>query len=163
MLTPCRRHADPHQHTAEHVSMLSPLGDPTECTLCEVMDAATGTTAWGTVGVAMPPVCRATTRLARDAMKCWSPERHWLFHGRFREPVHTVLLVQEGCEGGSRTRARRLALMVTRSTRTSLLNSGRICAPCCCTGTGLPGHDHDRPTRVRSLRSDVDMSQVVEV
>ena len=29
------------------------------------------------------------------AAKCWSTERHWLFHGRFREAVHTVLLVQE--------------------------------------------------------------------
>jgi hypothetical protein len=71
------------------------LGDPTTCRLAEVMQVATGTTAWGTGAVAMPPVCLTTTRLARAAMKCWSPMRHWLFHGRFRAAVHTVLLVHE--------------------------------------------------------------------
>ena len=43
-------------------------------------------------------MCRATTRLARDAMACWSPERHWLFHGRVRDAVYTVLLVRNRLE-----------------------------------------------------------------
>ena len=42
----------------------------------------------------MPPVCRASCQLARDAMAPWSPVRHWLFHKAFRAAVHTVLLVR---------------------------------------------------------------------
>ena len=86
----CRMHAE-----ARSLLCTGALGDPTTRRLAEVMQVATGTTAWGTGAVAMPPVCPTTTRLARAAMKCWSPVRHWLFHGRFRGAVHTVLLVQE--------------------------------------------------------------------
>ena len=86
----CRMHAE-----ARSLLCIGALGDPTRCRLAEVVQVATGTTAWGTGGVAMPPVCPTTTRLARAAMKCWSPVRHWLFHGQFREAVLAVLLVQE--------------------------------------------------------------------
>ena len=86
----CRMHAE-----ARSLLRTSTLGDPTTCRLAEVMQAATGTTAWGVRTVAMPPVCPATTRLACAAMQCWTPVRHWLFHSRFREAVHTVLLVLE--------------------------------------------------------------------
>ena len=33
------------------------------------------------------------TVLARDAMAKWSPATHWLHHERFREAVHTMLLL----------------------------------------------------------------------
>ena len=85
----CRMHGE-----ARSALRTGALGDPTLCTLKDVMHAATGTGLWG-ADLELPPVCRATTRLARDAMACWSPERHWLFHGRVRSAVHTVLLVQE--------------------------------------------------------------------
>ena len=88
----CRLHAD-----ARSALRTGALGDPTLCTVKDVMQAATGTPLWG-AGVAMPPVCRATTLLARDAMACWSPERHWLFHARFRTAVHTFLLVRHRLE-----------------------------------------------------------------
>ena len=29
------------------------------------------------------------------ALSGWSPSTHWLHHGRFREAVHTVLLVAQ--------------------------------------------------------------------
>ena len=73
------------------------LGDPTLCTVKAVLQAATSAPLWG-AGVAMAPVCGATTQLARDAMACWSPERHWLFHARFRAAVHTFLLVRHRLE-----------------------------------------------------------------
>ena len=85
----CRMHGE-----ARSALRTGVLGDPTLCTLKEIMHAATGTGLWG-ADLELPPVCRATTRLARDAMACWSPERHWLFHGRVRNAIHTVLLVQE--------------------------------------------------------------------
>ena len=61
------------------------------CTRKEVTHTATGTGLRGS-DLELPSVCRDTTRLARDAMACWSPERHWLFHSRVRNAVHTVLL-----------------------------------------------------------------------
>ena len=84
----CRLHAE-----ARLALRSGALLDPTFCTLEEVMHAATGAQAWGPA-VEVPPVCPATTRFARSAMKFWSPTRHWLFHGRFRAAVHTALLVQ---------------------------------------------------------------------
>ena len=89
----CRLHAD-----ARLMLRTGALGDPTLCTLKEITDIATRTSLTGTPypeEFQMAPVCPATTRLARDAMRCWSPERHWLFHGQLREAVHTVLLVRE--------------------------------------------------------------------
>ena len=85
----CRLHAE-----ARVALRTGALGDPTMCTQKEVVHAATGTGLWGADNE-MPPVCRATTRLARDAMACWSPQRHWLFHDGCREAIHAVLLVQE--------------------------------------------------------------------
>ena len=38
----------------------------------------------------LPPVCAATTRLARDVVRGWSPTRHWLYHAGFRRTVHTL-------------------------------------------------------------------------
>ena len=73
------------------------LGDPTLCTVKAALQAATGAPLWG-VGLAMPPVCRATPQLACDAMACWSPERHWLFHARFRAAVPAFLLVRHRLE-----------------------------------------------------------------
>ena len=84
----CRLHGE-----ARSLLRSGALGDPTACTVADVMYAATGTALWG-AEIEMRPVCRATTRLARDAMKCWSPTRHWLFHRRFRAAVHTVLRVR---------------------------------------------------------------------
>jgi hypothetical protein len=87
----CRLHAE-----ARAALRTGAMGDPTTCTVKQVMQAATGTP-W-CAGVAMPPVCRATAQLARDAMACWSPERHWLFHAGFRAAVHAVLLVRHRLE-----------------------------------------------------------------
>ena len=84
----CRRHAD-----ARSALRTGALGDPTTCMLKSVLQATTSTPMWG-AGVAMLPVCRATTLFARDAMACWSPKRHWLFHARFRAAVHAMLLVR---------------------------------------------------------------------
>lgn len=41
------------------------------------------------------PVCRATVQLARDALRSWSPARHWLHHARHRQTVITVMLTAE--------------------------------------------------------------------
>ena len=41
------------------------------------------------------PVCRATVQLARDAVRSWSPARHWLHHARHRQTVVTVMLTAE--------------------------------------------------------------------
>ena len=90
----CRLHAD-----ARSLLRTGALGDPTVCTVKQITDAATGTPVWGASTVAMPPVCRATTRLARNAMACWSPKRHWPFHSSVREAVHMVLLVEERLKG----------------------------------------------------------------
>ena len=87
----CRLHGE-----ARSALRIGALGDPTLCTAKDVVHAA-GTTMWG-AGLEMPPVCRATTRFARDAMACWSPERHWLFHADYRAAVHAVLLVRHRLE-----------------------------------------------------------------
>ena len=52
--------------------------------------------------VSLAAPCPATALFVREAMGCWSPERHWLFHPGFRGILHTVLLVQErlSCGGG---------------------------------------------------------------
>ena len=87
--TACRLHADGRSAMRTGV-----MGDPTTCTAKKVAQAATTTTLWG-AGLVMPPVCTATTQFARAAMACWSPERHWLFHGQFREAIRSVLHVKE--------------------------------------------------------------------
>ena len=40
-----------------------------------------------------PKPVPALIELARAALAKWSPSTHWLHHGRFREAIHTVLLV----------------------------------------------------------------------
>jgi hypothetical protein len=67
--------------------------DPTTCSIAEINKAATGTALWP--GLPTPPVCTTTRMLARAAMACWSPTRHWLYHRVFRDAVHTVLLVEQ--------------------------------------------------------------------
>ena len=84
----CRLHS-----AAREALRTGAIGDPTACALADVKAAAAG----GSLGRGLPasPMCRATQRLAADAMACWSPPRHWLHHKRFREAVHTVMLVRQ--------------------------------------------------------------------
>ena len=104
----CRLHGE--ARAALHTGA---LGDPTLCTRKDAMDAATGTAVWG-AGVGRCPRVHATTRLARDAMECWSPERHWLFHGRCpRGRPHRAACAGAAEQDASRTRAQ--ALMVAWS------------------------------------------------
>ena len=67
------------------------------CTVADVTHAAGTAAVWGPT-LAMPPMCKDTARFTRDAMACWSPTRHWLFHARVRTAVHTMLLVRQRLE-----------------------------------------------------------------
>ena len=88
----CRLHAE-----AQSALRSGVLGDPTTCTVAQLMQAATNMALWGT-GLGMPPVCSATMKLAHAVVACWSPERHWLYHAGVRSAVCAVLLVRQRLE-----------------------------------------------------------------
>ena len=110
-----RMHAE-----AQSALRIGAMSDPTVCTLQDVMHTATSSWLQGTQFVhpasphvklryashnVLPPTCKATVQLARAAMACWSPERHWLFHPNFRAAVHTVMLVRNRIEAANQATA----------------------------------------------------------
>ena len=53
---------------------------------------ATSTSPKDALWAGSPDVCPATRRLVHDAMGCWTPARHFLFHAGVRRHVRVVLL-----------------------------------------------------------------------
>ena len=61
-----------------------------DCTLAVMADAASSTDLWP----GMKPVCRTTQQFARDAVSCWSPARHSMYHESFRAAILTIMQVR---------------------------------------------------------------------